>query len=87
VDVVRLLLEKGANVDATCKFGNTAIHKAIAHEHRDIVQLLLEMRADIGIDISLRATAGHAVAGAGTTEFCSYSGFQPDSSVSSSLYM
>ncbi|KAH3977786.1 hypothetical protein HBI56_105990 [Parastagonospora nodorum] len=43
IDVVRILLEYGANVDATTRdSGETALHLAIKNNHTEIIDLLLE---------------------------------------------
>jgi ankyrin repeat protein len=39
-EVVRLLLEKGADVNAKTKYGKTALALAKIKDHTDIVQLL-----------------------------------------------
>ncbi|KAJ7190338.1 ankyrin repeat-containing domain protein [Mycena pura] len=45
-DLVHLLIEKGANVNASGKHG-TALYTASARGHKDIVQLLIRKKADI----------------------------------------
>ncbi|EAT81214.2 hypothetical protein SNOG_11506 [Parastagonospora nodorum SN15] len=43
IDVVRILLEYGANVDATTRdSGETALHLAIKNNHTELIDLLLE---------------------------------------------
>ena len=44
---MRLLLEKGADVDDKSKFGETALHLAAASGHEAVVRLLLEKGADV----------------------------------------
>ncbi|RPB21249.1 ankyrin, partial [Terfezia boudieri ATCC MYA-4762] len=47
-DVVRLLLEKGANIEATrSDDGATALDSAAYSGHADVVRLLLEKGANI----------------------------------------
>ncbi|WP_372369366.1 ankyrin repeat domain-containing protein [Candidatus Uabimicrobium sp. HlEnr_7] len=47
LEFMKLLLEKGANVKAKDKYGNTALLKACSMKNIDIVKLLLEKGADI----------------------------------------
>lgn len=49
-DIVRLLLESGAEVNATDTLDNTALHHAVHWGRTDIVRLLLDAGADITID-------------------------------------
>jgi ankyrin repeat protein len=49
LDIVKLLLEQGAIVDASGQTGRTALHWAALKGHRDILKLLLEY--DAGIDV------------------------------------
>ena len=53
--VVRLLLEKGADIEAKAIYGHTALHKAVQFGHEAVVRLLLENKADIEVkDINRR---------------------------------
>jgi len=45
--VVRLLLEKKADVGAEDNYGGTALHRAAKNEQEAVVRLLLEMGADV----------------------------------------
>ncbi|MCC6003801.1 MAG: ankyrin repeat domain-containing protein [Thermofilum sp.] len=47
VDVVRLLLEHGAEVNARNKYGETPLHRAAAYGRADAARLLLEHGADV----------------------------------------
>jgi len=45
-ECVKYLIEKGANVDALDKYGDTPLHDAAYFAHYDIVKYLLESGAD-----------------------------------------
>ena len=45
--VVKLLLEKGADVESKDKYGRTPLWRAAAHGHEAVVKLLLEKGADV----------------------------------------
>jgi ankyrin repeat protein len=64
---VRLLLEKGADIMAMDKHGNTALHIAAGgwHEAPEVVQLLLKKGADIMAVNMDRDTALHLAASNG----------------------
>lgn len=49
-DIVRLLLESGANVNATDDLDNTALHHAVRWGRTDVVHMLLDAGADATID-------------------------------------
>jgi ankyrin repeat protein len=46
-EIVQLLLEKGADVNAKNKYGRTALIYATERGYTEIVQLLLEKGADV----------------------------------------
>jgi ankyrin repeat protein len=46
VDVARLLLDAGAEVNRQCEHGRTALHMAAAWGHSDLVKYLIENGAD-----------------------------------------
>jgi len=47
VDVVKLLLKAGANIDVKSKYGWTALMHASYNGHVDVIRLLLEAGADV----------------------------------------
>jgi hypothetical protein len=57
--VVKVLLEKGADIKAKGFIGTTALHWAAKNGHDTVVRLLLEKGADIEAKDSLRRTALH----------------------------
>ena len=50
--LVRLLIEKGADIHAKYRDGNTPLHIAVEKEYIEIVKILLEKGADINIEIN-----------------------------------
>jgi ankyrin repeat protein len=48
IDAVKMLLEKGANIDARNMVGKTALHVAKQGGHKDTVESLLAKGADPG---------------------------------------
>jgi hypothetical protein len=47
IEIVKLLLDKGADVNLTDKYGNTPLHLAASDGHIEIVKLLLEKGSDV----------------------------------------
>jgi hypothetical protein len=47
VEVVRLLIAEGADINAKASLDETALHKAADHGHKEVVELLLAAGADI----------------------------------------
>jgi ankyrin repeat protein len=60
--VVRLLLEKGADIDRTTGSGRTALHLAAMSGHLAVVRLLLEKGADVDGTTSNGQMALHSAA-------------------------
>ena len=48
-DIVALLVDRGANVDAVDNYGWTALHLAAYRGHRDIVELILASGANVSV--------------------------------------
>lgn len=62
LDVCRLLLKNGANVNAKTRSGNsTSLHRASSTGKLSIVKLLVDFKADIGTTDSDGKTALHKV--------------------------
>ncbi|KAF1957092.1 ankyrin, partial [Byssothecium circinans] len=57
--VVRLLVDKGTNINAKDPYGLTALHQAAANGHEAVVQLLMNKGADVNAKSSSRLTALH----------------------------
>ena len=57
-DVVEMLLEKGADVNAMNKGGFTALHMASLMGHEDIVAILLEKGLEKGADVNAENKSG-----------------------------
>lgn len=49
LDIMKLLIEKGANVNAQNKFGKTALMYAIQYGNLDAVKMLVEHKADVNL--------------------------------------
>ena len=47
LDVCRLLIDKGAHIEAKNRYGRTPLHYAAANGHHEIVRLLYDLGADI----------------------------------------
>ena len=52
--VVRLLVEKGADVTATSDGGETALHEATLSSHDTVVRLLVEKLVEKEADVLIR---------------------------------
>ena len=64
VDMVRLLLDRGANVGAKLRNGQTALHAAASRGRADLIALLLDRGAQVNAPDRTRATPlHHAVQG------------------------
>jgi hypothetical protein len=58
-DLAQLLVEQNANVDAQSPLGNSPLMVAAAHDHEQIVDLLLDHDADIDLTNKAGETAFH----------------------------
>lgn len=47
LDIVKLLLQHGANVNAQSSAGNTALHRSSGSGYDDVVELLIQHNADL----------------------------------------
>ncbi len=47
LEVVKLLLQRGANINTANSAGNTPLHLAVLNGHKEIVEFLVEEKADI----------------------------------------
>ena len=63
LDVARLLIHAGTEVNRKCEHGRTALHMAAARGHLDVVQLLIENGADPTIRDDEGKTASMIAAG------------------------
>lgn len=54
-EIVKLLIEKGADVDAVSELGWTALHKAAENDRREVQTYLL----DRGADVDIQSQSGH----------------------------
>lgn len=72
LDVVRLLLARGANVNARDSDGNTPLSGAAYYMHADVVDILLEKGADINTADEHRQTILMNAAGNGANDTVRY---------------
>ena len=68
LDIVRLLLEAGADKDAARQNGSTALHTAAWNGHLDVVRFLLEAGADKDAAAQSGGTALHTAAQSGNLD-------------------
>ncbi len=61
-EIVELLLDRGADINARANYNRTALHLAAERGHREIVELLLDRGADINIRTNYNRTALHIAA-------------------------
>ena len=58
--MVRLLLEKGANINRNDNLGTTPLHAAALYGHETLVKLLLENGADVESQTTYKDAFTHA---------------------------
>lgn len=57
IEIVEALIEKGADINITCLYGKTALHKACQSDKIDIVKILIKNGADVNIKNDIKQTA------------------------------
>jgi ankyrin repeat protein len=67
-DIVKCLIEKGAEINAKDKEEKTTLHWASKEGHLEIVQCLIEKGADVNAKDTLNQTALHFASGEGHLE-------------------
>ena len=67
-DIVKLLIESGADVNAKDYDGDTALRIAALHNKKDIAELLIEAGADLNVKNNAGRTALRAAAGEGNRD-------------------
>ena len=70
VEVCQLLIERGANVNATNRSGITPLHLAAYYGHVEVCRLLIDRRADINTMTSSNWTPLHLAAFHGYVDAC-----------------
>jgi ankyrin repeat protein len=55
-DLVELLLDQRANINAKDQYGNTPLHRAVSQKNKDMVKLLVERGANANARNVLRRT-------------------------------
>ena len=68
INSVKVLIERGADVDARNWLGRTALHEAVLYKHIEIAKMLIENGADVDAKDKWERTALHAAAKEGTIE-------------------
>lgn len=57
IEIVEALIENGADINITCLYGETALHKAYQSDKIDIVKILIKNGADVNIKNDIKQTA------------------------------
>ena len=68
IDVARLLLEHGADVNARSRYHGSPLHEAVEHGGVEVVRVLLEYGADVGAENNIDRTAYNIAEGRGNHE-------------------
>ncbi|GIX72032.1 hypothetical protein CEXT_456891 [Caerostris extrusa] len=58
-NIVKILIEKGADIDKKDDAGSTPLHLAAGRDHGDVVQLLISKGADVHAEDSSKSTTLH----------------------------
>ncbi len=59
-NTAKILLENGANINATDQFGRHALHHAVIYGHKDIVQLLIDHAHKKGLELDINTKGGQS---------------------------
>jgi cytohesin len=70
LEIARLLLDRGATVDARCDEGRTALHRAAASGSFELVEILLKAGAKVDVRTDNEATALHMAVSGGALSCC-----------------
>lgn len=66
-DVIDLLLDRGADINAKSSFGLTALHEAASQGNKEVVSRLIERGADVNAKDSIESTPLHCAIGEGNS--------------------
>eukprot|EP01094_Clydonella_sp_ATCC50884_P003096 TRINITY_DN12389_c0_g1_i2.p1 TRINITY_DN12389_c0_g1~~TRINITY_DN12389_c0_g1_i2.p1 ORF type:complete len:1292 (+),score=422.53 TRINITY_DN12389_c0_g1_i2:31-3906(+) len=70
VDLIKWMLENGADVGVRAKDQSTALHRALEYAHEDAATYLLEMQSPVDVENAKKETALHVAATHGMMEVC-----------------
>jgi ankyrin repeat protein len=72
LEVVKLLVEAGADINRRCEHGRTALHMASAWGHLDVVKYLVEHGADPAIAAEVDGTPAQMTRDRGQQDVANY---------------